>query len=252
MVYVDWKLINGLLPNVMECPSCLTTVEFQWATENVPSRHYDPRFFHETRPPTPKSPWSIIGDECLACSQMVAYVFEVEKVDDGYQPKNETLRLVLPQFKKRDTEHFGNLVPSAFFEDYSEAIKVVDVSPKAAAILVRRALQCVLNDRNFKGKSLFDQVEAMVKDQSTPEDLRIAVDLIRNFGNFGAHPLTDRQTLTLVDVEPNEAESCIQLLEELFLFYYVEPARRRARLDPLKDKVEGLGKPILGSIQTTS
>ncbi len=174
------------------------------------------------------------------------------KSGGGYRPKPETLRLVVPQFKKRDVGQFDKLVPSGFFEDYLEAIKVMHLSPKAAAVLVRRAMQGVLNDRGFSGKSLFGQVEDVVGDQSTPEHLRTAVDLIRNFGNFGAHPLEDSQTLKLVDVEPNEVECCIQLLEEPFLFYYVEPVLRKARLQPLEDKVKNLSKPILGSRQTTT
>jgi len=39
-----------------------------------------------------------------------------------------------------------------------------------------------------------------------------SIDAIRNFGNFAAHPLTDQTTPRILDVEPEEADWCLQPL----------------------------------------
>jgi hypothetical protein len=49
----------------------------------------------------------------------------------------------------------------------------------------------------------------------------------------------------IVDVEEGEAEWLLDVLEELFEFYYVAPARAAARRDVLNQKLKDLGKPPL-------
>lgn len=247
MLEIEPEAIAALFPNGTICPNCLIAVKLDWDVCDVPSNLSRWNSIYTTDQSYPSTPWVIFGDECAACRLLVAYLCQVEIRQGLHILKPETLRLVLPESKKRDVERFENEIPQTLLDDYKEAVQVVESSPKAAAVLVRRALQGVLNELNFKGTSLFKQVEAMVDAPSTPDHLRTAIDLIRNFGNFGAHPLEDSQTLMLVDIEPNEAECCIQLLEELFMFYYVEPARRSARLQPLIAKVDNQGKTILGA-----
>ncbi len=60
------------------------------------------------------------------------------------------------------------------------------------------------------------------------------VDAIRQFGNFAAHKITDQTTLQVIDVEPHEAEYCLDILDALFDHYYVRPAvalRQKQLLD---------------------
>jgi glutaredoxin len=42
--------------------------------------------------------------------------------------------------------------------------------------------------------------------KALPHELRETVDAIRNFGNFSAHPIDDKTTLQVTDVESHEAE----------------------------------------------
>jgi hypothetical protein len=69
------------------------------------------------------------------------------------------------------------------------------------------------------------------------------VDAIRTFGNFSAHPITDQTTLQIVAVEPNEAEWCLEILEDMFDHYYVRPAHAAARKADLDAKLAAAGKP---------
>jgi hypothetical protein len=51
----------------------------------------------------------------------------------------------------------------------------------------------------------------------------------------------------IVEVEPQEAEWLLSLLEQLFDFYFVQPARAQARRDALNAKLQAAGKPPMKS-----
>ena len=69
------------------------------------------------------------------------------------------------------------------------------------------------------------------------------MDAIRNFGNFSAHPVNDVSTSQVIEVEPGEAEWCLELLGELFQHFYVRPQRAAQRRDALNQKLAAAGKP---------
>lgn len=64
-------------------------------------------------------------------------------------------------------------------------------------------------------------------------------------GNFAAHPIKHRTTGLIVDVEPEEANWNLDVLEELFEYYYVQPKRAEEKRKKLEAKLKGLGKPPL-------
>jgi hypothetical protein len=138
-------------------------------------------------------------------------------------------------------------VPNAIAADYDEANEVLGISPKASAALSRRCLQSVLSAHGYTGRDLAKQVDAVLAETDTtkalPWSLRENVDAIRNFGNFSAHPVNDLTSLQIVDVDPGEAEWCLQLLLDLFEHYYVAPARAAEKRAVLANKLAAAGKP---------
>ena len=50
------------------------------------------------------------------------------------------------------------------------------------------------------------------------------LDAVRNIGNFAAHPIKSLGSGEIMDVEPGEAEWSLDVLKELFGFYFVRPA----------------------------
>lgn len=138
-------------------------------------------------------------------------------------------------------------VPAPIATDFNEAQAVLDLSPKAAAALARRCLQHLLRERGYAQHDLVKQVEAVLAEEdptkAVPDTLRVALDAIRNFGNFSAHPLTDKTTLQLIDVEAGEAEWCLESLIECFECFYVRPARAAERKAALNLKLAQAGKP---------
>jgi hypothetical protein len=134
-------------------------------------------------------------------------------------------------------------VPKAIATDYVEACVVLPLSAKASAALARRCLQAVLHDQGFKGSDLAKDIDQLLKARVLPTHIHETVDAIRRFGNFGAHPINDKTTLQVIDVEPEEAEWCLEILERLFGHFYVGPAAERKRLAGLDAKLKAAGKP---------
>ncbi len=62
-------------------------------------------------------------------------------------------------------------------------------------------------------------------------------------GNFAAHPMKSQLTGLILDVEPGEAEWTLDVLEELFDFYFVLPAVIQKKKDAFNKKLQDAGKP---------
>ena len=124
-------------------------------------------------------------------------------------------------------------VPAGIRAGYDEAAKTMSQSPNASAALSRRCLQAVLEDAGHTGKkSLYDQIGEVMP--GLPKWLGEMLDIARNIGKFGAHANQDTNSGVIVDVEPGEAKWNLDLLDNLFEFYYVLPAataRTREQLD---------------------
>ncbi|NTH50944.1 DUF4145 domain-containing protein [Agrobacterium rhizogenes] len=138
-------------------------------------------------------------------------------------------------------------VPNLIAADYVEACNVLPISPKASAALSRRCLQAILRAHGYIAKDLAKEIDLLLNETDTskaiPSSLRTMIDAIRNFGNFSAHPITDVTTLQIIDVEPEEAEWCLEVLEECFEHFYVRPAHAAARKAALDAKLAQAGKP---------
>lgn len=156
-------------------------------------------------------------------------------------------RLVHPPGRSRPTVD-SEAIPQALKEDYLEACEVLEISPKASAVLSRRVLQGILKEQGYDSRNLHQQIiDVLAQDgpAALPGSLRDTIDVIRHFGNFSAHPITQETTLQLVDVEPDEAEWCLQIVEELFRHYYVELDRLRKKIGETRAKIEAHGKELL-------
>ena len=136
-------------------------------------------------------------------------------------------------------------VPSEISEDYKEACLVEHLSSKAAAALARRCLQNMLREKgiNVSSKKLFDEIDEAMK--NLPSGLSESIDAIRNIGNFATHPEKSTNTGEIVEVEVGETEWTLDVIEELFDYYYVQPTRNQAKRDALNQKLQDAGKPSM-------
>ena len=99
-------------------------------------------------------------------------------------------------------------VPEEFTADYKEACLVLADSPKASAALSRRCLQHILQEKSGAKtqNNLAKTIEEVIDDPKTPRDVADSLDMVRNIGNFSAHPNKSTNTGEIVPVEPVEAE----------------------------------------------
>jgi Domain of unknown function (DUF4145) len=137
-------------------------------------------------------------------------------------------------------------VPTGIAEDYGESCLVLADSPKASAALSRRCLQNVLRSAaSVKHGDLANEIDQVIATKTLPSATAESLDHVRVIGNFGAHPMKSTTTGEIVDVEPHEAEWNLDVLETLFDFYYVLPARAKAKKDAINKKLVEAGKPPL-------
>lgn len=138
-------------------------------------------------------------------------------------------------------------VPEHIAQDYTEACEVLPISAKASAALSRRCLQTMLHEHGYKARDLYQEIDLILNEKDAakaiPNTLRNTIDGIRHFGNFSAHPITDLTTLQIIDVEPHEAEYCLETIEEMFEHFYVRPAVVKKRREELDAKLAAAGKP---------
>jgi hypothetical protein len=140
----------------------------------------------------------------------------------------------------RAAKGFPN-TPASLVKDYREACATVDVSPAASACMSRRCLQGILHEQGYRQRDLADQIQGLLGDATRrlPAELHETVDVIRQFGNFGAHRKNDKATLEIIEVEEGEADWCIEIAERLIEHFYELPARSKAKLDSMKAKLGG-------------
>lgn len=153
----------------------------------------------------------------------------VESVIKQWKLRPQGLARPLPDF-----------IPQAIAEDYKEACRIRDLSPKASATLIRRCLQGMIRDFCRITKNTLNQeiqtLREMVDDGTAPkgvsEESVEAIDRIRGIGNIGAH--MERDINLIITVDADEAQLLIELTEMLFDEWYIERAKREARLAALK------------------
>ncbi len=221
----------------MKCPHC--TIEI----------HDDPKVgdIPEYNEGDPYPEWAYKFLSCPACNNSIIRFckYSIEGGEIGY----EFEQLVYPRSARRSP--IDNVVPEYMREDYDEACSVLLISPKASAALSRRILQALLQEQGYSGRNLVDQIDAVIKEtdssRSLPTLLLKTIDAVRNFGNFSAHPITEKNSLQIIDVEPQEAEWCLEIVEQLFEHYYVRPAANEKRVSELNKKLSDAGKPPMKS-----
>ena len=203
----------------MKCPHCLENFREEWELLGYEDDC--------------DGKWHVWHTECPGCDRLIMKLVQqhgVHKSESLIRPKAPA-RAPLP-----------SEVPEQFAADYREACLVLPDSAKASAALSRRCLQNLLRE-HFKAKhgNLSDEIDEVLP--KLPTHLAGAVDGIRNFGNFAAHPMKSERSGEILEVEPGEAEWCLDVLESLFDFCFVQPAVLAKKRQAVNQKLEEAGKP---------
>jgi hypothetical protein len=190
----------------------------------------------------PNVAWTASFQVCPECSKAIVKLYsKTTQPNGGYSvadllvfPKGIPLRPVAPE------------VQDPYKQDFIEANEILSLSPKASAALSRRNLQAILRDKaGTTKKDLFDQIEEVIASGKLPSHISDDLHAVRNIGNFAAHEIKSKTTGAIVDVEAGEAEWNLDVIESLFDFYFVEPAKAAKRKADLNKKLAEAGKPLI-------
>ena len=222
----------------MRCPHCLVTIFAQSQDLSMGSdRDFD---------------WWIRTFLCPSCNRYVIQLVK-EPTLPGYTgsplgahfpaPASAVSSLIHPKATNR--QPVPAEVPEEFTADYKEACLVLADSPKASAALSRRGLQHILQEKSDAQtqNNLAKTIGEVIDDPKTPRDVADSLDMVRNIGNFSAHPNKSTNTGEIVPVEPVEAEWCLDVIEMLFDLYFVRPSEIQRRRDRVDEKLADTGKP---------
>ncbi|CAN5230819.1 hypothetical protein BH10PSE11_BH10PSE11_34370 [soil metagenome] len=215
----------------MKCPHCGVHIHEKWGTHNFKDQN------------DYSTDWAYRRCECPSCRE------EIIETTHGFWNNGKYFEKGWMLFHPKGASRgpVPKEVPDPITQDYLEACDVLSISAKASAALSRRCLQNVLRGNGYKAKDLAKEIDLLLNEtdarKAIPLTLRATIDGIRNFGNFSAHPINDTTTLQIIDVEPHEAEWCLEILEEAFQHFYVRPAEAKARKAALDAKLKSAGKP---------
>ena len=211
----------------MKCPHCL--VSFHGSLEKTPICQIGHR------------KWSAGHVICPSCDKIIIYLLKSTGWDSSLDG------LVYPKTINRTP--ISPEVPELYANDYREACLILSDSPKASAALSRRCLQSLLEEKaGIKERSLDDEIQEVIDSKQLPLHLSEALDAIRATGNFTAHPIKSTHPGEIADVEPGEAEGQLDMLEELFDFYFAQPAILQKMHEALNKRLTKTRKPKLNYI----
>jgi hypothetical protein len=189
------------------------------------------------------------------CQELVIRLQEGYSVTgelDDFTPLQE--RIVRPSGAARAV---APEVPEPYRSDYLEAADILDQSPRMSAVLSRSVLADVLEKYGgFTQRATTARIDAFANDETAPSELRKNAHFLRAMGDFSAHTITpkpdsvdsgepDIDHAQRIVVTREEAEWTLDVLDGLFDYYIIAPARNRAMREGMSRKIEDAGrKPI--------
>ena len=222
----------------MKCPHCLENFFVKEGSSPLPGNR---RYQHIGK--DVESTWWLEIVTCPACNKVIVSL--ISSVDPpatfntwGREMPREIRWKALIRPKGTNRPPVPSEVPPKFAEDYLEACLVLADSPKASAALSRRCLQLIIQEVvGAKGNTLYEEIEQAKQQGNLISSLVDLLDVPRRVGNIAAHPTKDKIAGLIVDVEPWEAEWCLDVIEALYDHCFVVPARNAERLRQLDQKL---------------
>ncbi|MFL9692209.1 MULTISPECIES: DUF4145 domain-containing protein [Aeromonas] len=188
--------------------------------------------------------WDVLYQACPSCQKPII-ILESNLIFNGIAlPGQQKKTLAFPQVR-RTRNAVPIEVPTKIATDYNEAALVLNLSAQASAALSRRCLQHLLEDTGLSKNNNLNRAIEEAMGKNLPSHIIENLDAIRVIGNFAAHTQKSVNSGEILPVEPHEAEWNLEVLDMLFDFCYVQPAKNATRRAALDAKLAEAGKPPL-------
>lgn len=264
-----WEELLGLLDFLLEdemaftCPNCTATladkswldVLFEDEEGGEPKDRIDSRAEDWDSSRVGKIPIHRITTgrwlRCLECRHILVRFTQIRRQPvSGKYPRqwpelSAKTWLVVPSRSTRPVPpEVDEAIPQQI-QIYREAAAILDESPSASAVLSRRVLADLLKKyakrEEFK---LADRIDKFNEDTSHPSGLRDNLHHFREISDFSAHTQEDDQA-NIVDIDHDEAEWTLDLVDRLFDYFIVTPARDKEMRAKMDKKIKEAGrKPV--------
>ena len=123
-------------------------------------------------------------------------------------------------------------VPRKIATSYAEACRIKAISPNAFAVLIRRTLEILCNERGLTKGTFAKRLKILSDKGELPPVLSQTTDLLRLIGNIGAHGSEET-------VHPLEVRAIDDFFKAIVEYLYIAP-KRIADFQKRLQSLEGL------------
>jgi hypothetical protein len=188
--------------------------------------------------------WMLCANE--ACGELVIRMHETRPTGLSFESESGTERdtrtdtwTIRPRFGSRAIDVH---VDEPYRTDYLEAAALLDISPRMSAVLSRRLLYDLLETHaEISEYTLKGSIDKFIEDTTHPRKIRENLHVLREMGDFGAHTQKNDQA-EIVNVTREEAEWTLDVIDRLFDYFIVAPAKDGALREAWDQKLQETGR----------
>jgi len=170
--------------NLKVCPHCGNETPHKLIFNHI----YQPKFYNSdgslNEYPSLNCWYQVF--ECSTCHDISLYHFI-----DTDEDCSDSL-LMFPKGSDLDES-----IPHCVASNYREAKRVQEISPNAFAVLIRRALEAICNDRGISSGNLQQRLAELSNRGEIPSVLAEMTSTLRLLGNSGAHNTNQHVTVPM-------------------------------------------------------
>lgn len=164
---------------------------------------------------------------CVSCHGIVVQVQEILGDPDKWVD-------VYPRMKSICWSEF---IPEEIRNDLNAAASIIDITPDAAVVLIRRALERFLKKYvKAHGKMLNDNINDVIARKLLPDMYLSCLHSLRKIGNYGAHPFESIYDEDLLLVEIEEASAAMNGVLGIVIGWFITPVLNDAMNEKVKAK----------------